>query len=81
MLINALFKIYYVKGFIKMAKAHKGLDSLTKYLRFQYAWKENFVCEYLKMEFTYDEVKAAMKKLKTTDPKLHRIRATRSAES
>lgn len=56
-----------------MAKAHSGLDSLTKYLRFSFPWKENFVCEPLGQTFTYEEVKNALKMLKRTDPKLHRL--------
>ena len=57
-----------------MAKAHRGLDSMTKYLRHSFAWKEDLdLTEVIGMKFTYQEVKDALKKLKKTDPKLHRL--------
>lgn len=56
-----------------MATAHTGLDSLSKYLRSGFAWKEEWVCEKLGMVFTYPEVKEALRRLKRTDPKLHRL--------
>jgi hypothetical protein len=62
-----------------MAKSHPGLRLLTNYLRNEFPWKRNYVCktDYIDTEFTYDEVKEALVKLKTTDPKLHRLLAYR----
>jgi hypothetical protein len=56
-----------------LARAHSGLDSLTKYLKTRFPWKEEWYCERLEATFTYEEVKEALKRLKKTDPKLHRL--------
>jgi len=58
-----------------MAKSHPGLKILTNYLRNEFAWKKDYVCKTDNIDkvFTYTEVKDALGKLKTTDPKLHRL--------
>lgn len=58
-----------------MAKSHPGLRLLTNYLRIDFPWKKSYVCktEEIDQVFTYDDVKEALVKLKTTDPHLHRI--------
>ena len=56
-----------------MARAHIGIDSLTKYLKTGFPWKESWECEKLEMTFTYEEVKEALRRLKRTDPRLHRL--------
>lgn len=58
-----------------MAKSHPGLKLLTNYLKNEFPWKKPYVCktEEINQIFTYGEVKTAMQKLKTTDPKLHRL--------
>lgn len=53
--------------------AHPGLSQFTEYLRRKFPWKENFECEMVNETFTYEEVKQALRHLKTTDPALHRI--------
>lgn len=60
-----------------MARAHPGLDALTKYLKTQFPWKQDFYCDYLNMTFTYNQVRAAINKIKITDPALHRIASYR----
>jgi len=58
-----------------MAKSHPGLKLLTNYLRNEFAWKHDYVCQTDEIDrtFTYAQVKDALGKLKTTDPKLHRL--------
>lgn len=58
-----------------MAKSHPGLKLLSNYLKTEFPWKKDYVCktDEVNQVFTYEEVKAALKKLKTTDPKLHRL--------
>lgn len=56
-----------------LAKPHPGNDSLTKYMKTEFPWKKDFVCEPINMTFRYEDVVDALRKLKTTDPKLHRI--------
>ena len=58
-----------------MAKSHPGLKLLTNYLRNDFPWKKNYKCETNEMdiEFSYPQVKEALRKLKITDPKLHRL--------
>jgi hypothetical protein len=56
-----------------LAVANPGIDALTKYLKTQFPWKQDFYCEPLDMTFTYSDVCAALKEIKKTDPKLHRI--------
>lgn len=58
-----------------MATADKGLRDLYEYLKNDFQWKKDYHCEYnnINISFTYSEVKEALRKLKKTDPKLHRI--------
>lgn len=58
-----------------MAKSHPGLKLLTNYLKTEFPWKKPYICktDEINIEFTYDQVKDALRKLKTTDPKLHRL--------
>jgi hypothetical protein len=58
-----------------MAKSHPGLKLLTNYLRVEFPWKKEYVCvtEEIIQTFSYDQVKEALVKLKTTDPTLHRL--------
>ena len=58
-----------------MAKSHPGLKLLSNYLRTEFPWKKDYVCKTVEIEqtFKYQDVKDALKKLKTTDPKLHRL--------
>lgn len=58
-----------------MAKSHPGLKLLSNYLRTEFPWKKDYVCvtNEINQTFKYQEVKDALKKLKTTDPKLHRL--------
>ena len=62
-----------------MAKSHPGLKLLTAYLRTEFPWKKEYHCktEEIDITFSYEEVKAALTKLKTTDPRLHRLLAYR----
>lgn len=62
-----------------MAKSHPGLKLLTNYLRNEFPWKKDYVCktDEIDITFTYSQVKEALNKLKTTDPKLHRLLAYR----
>ena len=62
-----------------MAKSHPGLKLLTNYLRNEFPWKKDYKCrtEEIDRVFTYKQVKEAMRKLKRTDPKLHRLLAYR----
>lgn len=62
-----------------MAKSHPGLKLMTQYLRTEFPWKKEYVCKTDEIDrtFTYEEVKAALNKLKTTDPRLHRLLAYR----
>lgn len=58
-----------------MAKSHPGLRLLTNYLKIEFPWKKNYTCITKEIDrvFTYEEVKEALVKLKTTDPNLHRL--------
>ena len=58
-----------------MAKSHPGLKLLSNYLRTEFPWKKDYVCKTTEINqtFKYQDVKNALKKLKTTDPKLHRL--------
>lgn len=58
-----------------MAKSHPGLKLLTNYLRNEFPWKKDYICKTNEIDitFTYSQVKEALNKLKTTDPKLHRL--------
>lgn len=58
-----------------MAKSHPGLKVLSNYLRTEFPWKKDYVCKTAEIDktFEYKAVKDALKKLKTTDPKLHRL--------
>jgi len=58
-----------------MAKSHPGLKLLTNYLRNEFGWQKDYVCKTDEIDkvFTHAEVKDALRKLKTTDPKLHRL--------
>lgn len=58
-----------------MAKSHPGLKLLTNYLKNEFPWRKPYVCktDEIDQTFSYEEVKEAMKKLKTTDPRLHRL--------
>ena len=62
-----------------MAKSHPGLKLLSNYLKTEFPWKKDYVCktDEINTTFLYSDVKAALKKLKTTDPKLHRLLAYR----
>lgn len=56
-----------------MALANPQIESFTKYLKNSFPFKHNWNAEdVLGESFTYEEVKEALKKLKTTDPCLHR---------
>lgn len=56
-----------------MAKADPKLDSLTKYLKNQFPWKQDYHCEPLGITYPYEQVVDAIKRIKITDPGLHRI--------
>lgn len=58
-----------------MARSHPGLRLLTIYLRVDFPWKKEYKCctEEINQVFTYEQVKDALIKLKTTDPTLHRL--------
>lgn len=58
-----------------MARSHPGLRLLTNYLRIEFPWKKDYVCvtNEINQTFTYQQVKEALVKLKTTDPTLHRL--------
>lgn len=58
-----------------MARSHPGLRLLTNYLRVEFPWKKKYICitEEINKEFSYEQVKEALVKLKTTDPNLHRL--------
>jgi hypothetical protein len=60
-----------------MAKADARLDSITRYLKTQFPWKQDFYCEPLDQTYTYQDIVSALKKIKITDPALHRIAAYR----
>ncbi|MBD2201796.1 hypothetical protein H6G33_10595 [Calothrix sp. FACHB-1219] len=59
-----------------MAQAHPGIDAITKYLRNDFPWAKPLDCSHVygkQTIFTYEQVKAALLKLKVTDPYLHRL--------
>lgn len=56
-----------------MAKSHPGIEALTRYLRTDFPWKKDWECEVLNTTFKYEEVKEALRRLKKTDPRLHRF--------
>jgi DNA-binding MarR family transcriptional regulator len=58
-----------------MAKSHPGLKLLTTYLKVEFPWKKEYICitEEIDQTFSYNQVKEALTKLKTTDPNLHRL--------
>lgn len=56
-----------------MAKADARLDSITKYLKVKFPWKEDFYCEPLDTTYPYQDVVEAISRIKITDPALHRI--------
>lgn len=58
-----------------MAKSHPGLKLLSNYLRTEFPFKKDYVCQTAEIDktFAYQDVKDALKKLKITDPKLHRL--------
>lgn len=56
-----------------MAKADPRLDSVTKYLKNKFPWKDDFYCEPLDTTYPYKDVVEAIAKIKITDPRLHRI--------
>jgi AraC-like DNA-binding protein len=58
-----------------MARSHPGLRLLTNYLRIDFPWKKDYVCvtKEINQIFSYEDVKEALVKLKTTDPTLHRL--------
>lgn len=60
-----------------MAKADPNLDSVTRYLKTCFPWKKDFYCEPLDQTFPYADVVTALKKIKVTDPALHRIASYR----
>lgn len=64
-----------------MAKADPRLDSITRYLKFEFPWKKDFHCEPLDITYKYQDVIDALKKIKTTDPALHRIASYRWASN
>lgn len=70
-----------------MALANPQIESFTKYLKNNFPFKENWeAAELLGESFTYEEVREALKRLKTTDPLLHknlgyRWQSTRSRNS
>jgi hypothetical protein len=62
-----------------MAKPHPGHESLKKYLNNRFAWKEDWIVDENDKEkpevYTHLEMKEAMRRLKTTDPVLHKLLA------
>jgi hypothetical protein len=60
-----------------MAKADSRLDSITRYLKTDFPWKKDFVCEPLGTTYQYIDVTKALMKIKITDPSLHRIASYR----
>lgn len=62
-----------------MAKPHPGHESLKKYLKNDFMWFREWVTpensEGTKEVYSYEEMKEAMKRLKTTDPRLHKLLA------
>ena len=77
--VNIKVPIIYYHTRNIMAKSHPGLKLLTNYLKTEFAWKKDYVCSTAEIDvrFTYQQVKDALSKLKTTDPKLHRLLAYR----
>ena len=69
--------MYFISNL--MAKSHPGLKLLSNYLKTEFPWKKDYVCKTDEIDtiFLYSDVKTALKKLKTTDPKLHRLLAYR----
>ena len=56
-----------------MAIAHPGLNSLTRYLKTGFPWKEDWECDSTKETFTYEEVRSALFKLKEEYPDLYKL--------
>ena len=58
-----------------MARSHPGLKLLSNYLKTEFPFKKSYICKTSEIDqvFSYQDVKNAMKKLKTTDPRLHRL--------
>ncbi len=56
-----------------MAKAHSGIDKFIKYLRQDFAWKQDFNCPETEEVYSHQQVKEALLKLKKTDPELYRM--------
>jgi len=51
-----------------MAVAHPGLNSLKKYLKTRFAWKQDWYCEVTGETFTWKQVSDALYRLKSEAP-------------